>query len=78
MTAAESGNNRAMPSPPPVAGLVATPRPAATRRFAGVSAVGLALGSALPPVWIIPVVATVLWTALFLALALWRFGREEF
>jgi ABC-2 type transport system permease protein len=42
------------------------------------SAVGLALGSALPPVWIIPVVATVLWTALFLALALWRFGREEF
>jgi ABC-2 type transport system permease protein len=42
------------------------------------SAVGLALGSALPPVWIIPVVATVLWAALFLALALWRFGREEF
>jgi hypothetical protein len=42
------------------------------------SAVGLALGSALPPVWIIPVVATALWTALFLALALWRFGREEF
>jgi ABC-2 type transport system permease protein len=42
------------------------------------SAVGLVLGSALPPVWIIPVVATALWTVLFLALALWRFGREEF
>jgi ABC-2 type transport system permease protein len=42
------------------------------------SAVGLALGSALPPIWIVPVVATVLWTVLFLALALWRFGREEF
>jgi ABC-type Na+ transport system ATPase subunit NatA len=44
----------------------------------GQSAVGLALGSALPSVWIIPVVATALWTVLFLGLALWRFGREEF
>ena len=42
------------------------------------SAVGLVLGSALPAVWIIPVVATALWTVLFLGVALWRFGREEF
>jgi ABC-2 type transport system permease protein len=42
------------------------------------SAVGLVLGSALPAVWIIPVVATALWTMLFLGVALWRFGREEF
>jgi ABC-2 type transport system permease protein len=41
-------------------------------------AVGLVLGSALPAVWPIPVVATVLWTALFVGVALWRFGREEF
>ncbi|NUT08255.1 MAG: phosphatase PAP2 family protein [Hamadaea sp.] len=32
-----------MPSPPPTDSPMATPRPAATRRFAGVSAVGLAL-----------------------------------
>jgi ABC-2 type transport system permease protein len=42
------------------------------------SAVGLVLGSALPAVWIIPVVATLLWIALFLGVALGRFGREEF
>jgi ABC-2 type transport system permease protein len=42
------------------------------------SAVGLVLGSALPAVWIIPVVATLLWSTLFLGAALWRFGREEF
>jgi len=41
-------------------------------------AVGLALGSALPAVWPIPVVATIVWTALFVGVALWRFGREEF
>jgi ABC-2 type transport system permease protein len=41
-------------------------------------AVGLVLGSALPAVWPIPVVATALWTALFIGVALWRFGREEF
>jgi hypothetical protein len=29
-------------------------------------------------VWIIPVVATALWTVLFLGVALWQFGREEF
>jgi ABC-2 type transport system permease protein len=42
------------------------------------SAVGLVLGTALPAVWIVPVIATALWTVLFLGLALWRFGREEF
>lgn len=42
------------------------------------SAVGLALGSALPAVWPVPVVATALWIILFLGVALWRFGREEF
>ena|SRR5215211_290850 len=40
--------------------------------------VGLVLGSALPAVWPIPVIATALWTALFIGVALWRFGREEF
>ena len=40
-------------------------------------AVGLALGSALPAVWPIPVVATALWAALFVGAALWRFGHEE-
>jgi ABC-2 type transport system permease protein len=44
----------------------------------GQSAVALALGSALPAIWPIPVVGTALWTALFVGLALWRFGREEF
>ena len=42
------------------------------------SAVGLVLGNELPAVWSIPVVATALWIALFLGMALWRFGREEF
>ncbi|MEO7908964.1 MAG: ABC transporter permease subunit [Roseiflexaceae bacterium] len=42
------------------------------------SAVGLALGSELPVGWSIPVIASVLWTVLFLGVALWRFGREEF
>jgi ABC-2 type transport system permease protein len=41
-------------------------------------AVGLVLGSTLPAVWPIPVIATLLWTALFIVVALWRFGREEF
>jgi hypothetical protein len=44
----------------------------------GKSAVGLVLGSALPPVWIIPVIATAIWIVLFVGVALWRFGREEF
>ncbi len=42
------------------------------------SAAGLVLGSTLPAVWPIPVVATALWTVLFIGVALWRFGREEF
>jgi ABC-2 type transport system permease protein len=42
------------------------------------SAVGLVLGSELPSVWVIPVVATALWVVVFLGLALWRFSREEF
>jgi ABC-2 type transport system permease protein len=41
-------------------------------------AVGLVLGSALPAVWPIPVVTTALWMALFIGVALWRFGHEEF
>jgi ABC-2 type transport system permease protein len=42
----------------------------------------LALGprapQALPPTAIIPVIATILWIVIFTALAIWRFGREEF
>jgi ABC-2 type transport system permease protein len=41
-------------------------------------AVGLVLGSALPAVWPVPVVATIVWTVLLVGVALWRFGREEF
>jgi len=37
-----------------------------------------ALGGALPPVWPIPVIATAIWTVVFIGVALWRFGREEF
>jgi ABC-2 type transport system permease protein len=44
----------------------------------GKSAVGLVLGGELPTVWIIPVIATAMWIALFVGVALWRFGREEF
>jgi len=44
----------------------------------GQSAVALALGRPLPAVWPIPVVANALWTALFVGLAHWWFGREEF
>ena len=42
------------------------------------SATGLALGSELPAGWVIPLIATVIWTVLFLGVGLWRFGREEF
>jgi ABC-2 type transport system permease protein len=42
------------------------------------SAVGLVLGSELPTVWFIPVIATALWIAIFVGVALWRFGHEEF
>ena len=41
-------------------------------------AVGLALGSALPAIWPIPLLASGLWVLIFLGVALWRFGREEF
>jgi hypothetical protein len=32
----------------------------------------------LPPWWQWPVVTSVVWIGLFVALAIWRFGREEF
>ena len=35
-------------------------------------------GQKLPPGWQVPVVATVAWTIVCLAVALWRFEREEF
>jgi ABC-2 type transport system permease protein len=38
----------------------------------------LALEQPLPLGWPIPVIATAVWTIVFIALALWRFGREEF
>lgn len=42
----------------------------------------LALGSSvlqpLPPTAAIPVIATSLWTMIFVVLSIWRFGREEF
>lgn len=38
----------------------------------------LVAGKALPAVWPIPVIATMLWTILFVLIALWRFEREEF
>jgi len=38
----------------------------------------LALGQTLPPGWLIPVIATAFWTVVFVGIALWRFGREEF
>jgi ABC-2 type transport system permease protein len=41
-------------------------------------AAGLALGTALPATWPIPVLATAGWTVLFIGVALWRFAREEF
>lgn len=41
-------------------------------------AAGLALGTELPSVWPIPIVATSIWIVVMTAAALWRFGREEF
>ena len=38
----------------------------------------LALGQPLPTGWLIPVIATAAWIIVFIAIALWRFGREEF
>lgn len=56
----------------PVPILIVTPWP-----LGDISA-GLALGSALPPVWPVPVVTTALWIVIMTILGLWRFGREEF
>jgi len=39
---------------------------------------GLALGTELPSVWPVPIIATVIWIVVMTAVALWRFGREEF
>ena len=39
---------------------------------------GLALGTELPSVWPVPILATVIWIVVMTAAALWRFGREEF
>lgn len=41
-------------------------------------AAGITLGQALPPWASWPVIATVLWIVVFVAVAIWRFGREEF
>jgi ABC-2 type transport system permease protein len=38
----------------------------------------LALGMPLPSVWFVPIVATSLYIVVMMALALWRFRREEF
>jgi ABC-2 type transport system permease protein len=38
----------------------------------------LALGQPLPPGWIIPIIATLAWTIVFIVIALRRFEREEF
>jgi ABC-2 type transport system permease protein len=39
---------------------------------------GLALEMPLPPIWPIPILATSIWIVVMTAVALWRFGREEF
>jgi ABC-2 type transport system permease protein len=52
--------------------LIVTPWPLAD--IAG----GLTLGSDLPSVWPVPIIATSIWIVVMTALALWRFGREEF
>jgi ABC-2 type transport system permease protein len=41
-------------------------------------AADVSLGRALPPWWQWPVVATALWIMVFVVVAIWRFGREEF
>jgi hypothetical protein len=35
-------------------------------------------GETLPSVWPIPIISLSLYTVLFVALAIWRFNREEF
>ena len=39
---------------------------------------GLALGTELPSVWPVPIIATGFWIVIMSAVALWRFKREEF
>lgn len=56
----------------PMQVLIATPWPLAD------IAAGLALGTSLPSIWPIPVAVTALCIVVMSALALWRFGREEF
>ena len=38
----------------------------------------LVQGQAIPAVWPVPIVVVSLYTVLFVALAIWRFNREEF
>ena len=52
--------------------LIVTPWPL------GDVAAGLALGTELPSVWPVPIIATIIWIVVMTAVALWRFGREEF
>jgi ABC-2 type transport system permease protein len=56
----------------PMQVLIVTPWPL------GDVAGGLALGSELPSIWPVPIIATALWIVVMTAAALWRFGREEF
>ena len=56
----------------PMQVLVATPLP-----LPDVSA-GLALGTSLPSVWPVPVIATSIWVIIMTTVALWRFRKEEF
>ena len=39
---------------------------------------GLVLGTELPSVWPVPIIATAIWIVVMTVVALWRFGREEF
>jgi ABC-2 type transport system permease protein len=52
--------------------LIVTPWPLAD--IAG----GLTLGTDLPSIWPVPIIATSIWIVVMTALALWRFEREEF
>ncbi|RIK29025.1 MAG: hypothetical protein DCC56_14275 [Anaerolineae bacterium] len=56
----------------PMQVLIATPWP-----LPDISA-GLALGTSLPSIWPIPIIATAIEIAVITVLALWRFGKEEF
>ncbi len=56
----------------PMQVLIATPWPLPD--VAG----GLALGQELPSIWPVPIIATAFWIVIMTAVALWRFGREEF